>query len=455
MKIIVVGLGQAGQSLVSAISGPGYDVVVIDTDKNLIDEITDKYNVNGFVGSGASKETLLKAGADTADTLIALTHTDEINLLSCMQAKKLGTKKCAARLMLPDLADEAESIKNEYNIDFLVRPKSDIADEIYRNIGLPGFVKMESAFDSDIRMMLLQLIPGSPLIGKTLANIRKDPALDMLVCSVIRNGKLYIPDGTFILEEKDSIGIIAQSAAVPGILKTLGISRNAAKKIVIVGGGITTEYLLKKMKDDKKDILILESNINRCRELMEKYPHLKVSYAEEDVTQVLEEEHIDTVDAIISLTDHDETNLVISMYAWSVDVHSIITRVDKPVHVKLLHKVNTDITVSLTETAVKRMLGFIRNHEIKDADNEVTRFSVLAEGKAEIMEFVVGDNFAMPDVAFASKEFKLKKDILIFGIIREGRLIIPSGTSSIQKGDRVIVIASKKHRVRNLNDIFA
>ena len=224
MKIIIVGLGSAGCSLVKALSASDYDVTVIDKEKKLVDEVTDEFNVNGIVGSGASAETLLKAGADTADALVALTHIDEINLLSCMQAKTIGTRRTAARLLLPDFVHEADSLKKQYNIDYFVKPKSDIAEEIFRNIGLPGFVKMEGFFGNEVQMIDLSVMPDSPLCDKSLIEIKQALNLNMLVSTVIREEELFVPDGTFVIKQGDQIGIVAAKADIPEILCKLGIS---------------------------------------------------------------------------------------------------------------------------------------------------------------------------------------------------------------------------------------
>ena len=244
MKIIIVGLGQTGCERVRELSDAGYDVVVIDKDKGLIEEITDKYNVNGVVGSGAAAETLKKAGADVADALVALTNVDEINLLSCMQGKKMGVRRCAARLILPDLVEEADSLMQEYSIDYLVKPKSDIAEEIYRNIGMPGFVKIEGYFGNSVRMLEVQLLADSPLVGKNLISVRKMSDLKMLICTVLREGKLYVPDGSFVLQAGDEISVMADTDNMGAILEKLGVGRIRSKRIVIVGGGISAEYLI-------------------------------------------------------------------------------------------------------------------------------------------------------------------------------------------------------------------
>ncbi|MBQ3912115.1 MAG: NAD-binding protein, partial [Lachnospiraceae bacterium] len=171
MKIIIVGLGEAGYTLVKALANDKHDITVIDRDSALVDEVTDEFSVNGVVGSGASKETLLKAGVEGADIFIALTHVDEVNLLSCMQAKNCGAAKTAARLQMPDLSADVEALKQEYGIDYIVRPRIDIAEEIYRNMGLPGFVKLEGLFGNTVMLIDVCVMRDSCLKGRTLAYV--------------------------------------------------------------------------------------------------------------------------------------------------------------------------------------------------------------------------------------------------------------------------------------------
>lgn len=455
MKIIIVGLGRTGISLIDSLSNENYDITVIEKEKSLVDAVTDQYNVNGVVGSGASKDTLLKAGADSADALVALTPIDEINLMSCMQAKALGTRRTAARLFLPDFVAERRELQREYKIDYIIKPKYDIAEEIARNIGLPGIVKMQGYFDDYMQMVNITVIGNSPLIGKRLMDIKRELDVDVLVSTVIRDDKLYIPDGSFTIEVGDRVGIVAGREGMFETLRKLGIIRSASKKVLIVGGGITGEYLIDMLLKEKKSITVIEGNINRCRELMEKYPMIKVSYGEGEVTDVLEEEHVDKMDVVVSLTDKDETNLVTSMFAWSQNVQSIITRADVPGHVKLLHRVNMDITVSPSEISVMKLIRFIRNYEVGDAENDIGRFYTIADNRAEVMEFKADSRFRKLGMEFKNPEFKLKKDIIIASIIRSGSLIIPCGYSTILEGDRVIVATGRNNHVKTLNDIFA
>ena len=454
MKIIVVGLGQAGNLLIASLANENYDVVVIDKDRKAVDAATDKYNVNGVVGSGASRDTLLKAGADTADAIVSLTHVDEINLLSCMQAKSLGTRYAAARILMPDFVSEAEELKKQYNIDFFMRPRLDIAEEIYRNMGMPGFAKLEGFWGNEIQLVNMNILDDSVLNGRSLIDIKQSSKMDILIISVIRNGRLYIPHGDFIIQSGDSINVALSKKNMDESLSVLGIKRSKAKKTVIVGGSNTCIYLLELLKKLNSSVTIMEQDSARCRELMEKYPEINVAYAGGATLEVLEEEQVSKADMIISLTDNDETNLVVSMYAWSCNIPSIITRVDRPEHLKLLHKVNIDITVSPAESSALKAFRFLLGHEAEDAGKDMGKFYLVADGMAETVEFTAGDDFKGIGIKFSDKAFKLKKDVLVTALLRDGEVIIPSGMTSIRKGDHVIVTSSRKNHIRSLNEII-
>lgn len=455
MKIIIVGLGQTGHLLIASLSNESFDVTVIDKDRKTVDEVTDKYNVNGVVGSGASRETLLKAGADTADAIVALTHVDEINLLSCMQAKSLGTRFAAARILLPDFISEAEDLKKEYNIDYLIKPRQDIAEEIERNIGMPGFTKLEGFWGNEVQLLSMNVLENSVLKDRTLIDIKKSLGFDFLIINVMRNGKIYIPRGDFMIENGDWITVALSKKDMDESLLKLGIKRSRAKKIVILGGSNTCIYLIDRLKKNRDKITILERDSVRCRELMARYPDINVVYAGGETLEILEEEKVATADVMISLTDNDETNLVTSMYGWSCHIPSIITRVDRPEHLKLLHKVNIDITVSPAELSAMKAFRFLLSHEAEDAGKDIGKFYLLADGLGEIIEFRAKDDFKKLDTGFADKSFKLKKDVLVTAILRDNELIIPSGSTSIKKGDQVIITSTRKNHIRSLNEILS
>ncbi len=455
MKIIIVGAGKAGTLLIESLSEEGYDITLIEKSPEIVKEITDKYNVIGIVGSGASQETLEKAGANTADMLIALTAVDEVNLLSCLQAKNLGTRRTAARLLMQDLADEQNELKKQYSIDHIICPKIDIARLIAQNSGLPGNVKLEGFFGDEIQMLSIYIDKASSLKDRTLKEIKQDIQSNVLVVGTVREGKLIIPNGEFKILEGDDIYLLADKEGMLKAFEEFDIIRNNGKKVLIVGGGITCEYLSDMLIAAKKNIRILESNITSCQKLMERFPSADISYGNGESIDVLEEEHVEKMDVVISLTDKDETNLVVSLFAWAKGVPSIITRVDSPGHAKLLHRVNMDITVSPSEMTTNKIMRFVRNQEVGDAKNEIRRFYSICDGLADIMEFIVTSSAKNLNIEFKEATFKLKKDTLIAAIIRNSQVIIPNGRAKLLAGDNVIVVSAKKNHILTLNDIFA
>ena len=456
MKIIVVGLGRTGQLLIASLASENYDIVVIDKDRKLVDEITDRYSVNGIVGSGASRETLLAAGASTADAIVSLTPIDEINLLSCMQAKNLGTHYAAARITMPDFVKESEALKKEYNIDFIFKPKEDVAEEIYQNIGMPGNTKLVGFWTNGLHLMDLNLLDDSPLCGHSLNDIKKTNNLNMLVVAVMRNGKLIIPDGNFVVNAGDNLTLAISDDEFSEILKSLGIRRKKVRKVMIVGGHTISRYLLERMEKDGYQITILEEDPNRCRELMERFRRCKVlCTGEGELLEILKEENLSDMDMVVSLTDSDETNLVISMYSWSCHIPSVLTYVEVTEHLRMLHKVNIDITVSSVESTCLKAMRFIRYHEGEDAQKEMGKFYLVAEGRAEIKELVAGEDFKLLEVPFKDSKFHLKKGVIITAIFRDGKMIVPSGNTRVQTGDQVIITTSRKLKVRHLNDVIS
>ncbi len=454
MKIIIIGSGRTGCALIKALSEKNYDITVVEKQKSVVDAVTDKYNVSGIVGSGASKETLYKAGADTADVLVALTPVDEVNILSCMQAKSIGTLRTCTRVFQPDFAAERKQLEAEQGIDYVFNPKYDIAEEAASSIGLPGVVKPEGIFGGQMQMVSVTITDDSPIRGKTLFEIKKGQGSELLVCTVLRDGKLVVPDGKFKIEAGDIIGLAACRDNLFDVLKGIGIIREKTKKVMIVGGTVAAEYLVEMLLKDKKKITLIESDMDRCRGLMEKYPDVNVSFGSGEMADILEDEHIGSMDAVVSLTENDEMNMVTSMYAWSRNVPSVITSVDTPEHLKLLHRVNLDITLSSSEIAVYKLIRFIRNCEIGSEKNEIEKYATVADNKAEVLQFSADESFKGIGKRFSDPLFKLKKNIIIASIIHDGELIIPNGSSSVMKGDKVIIVADRKTHVERLNDIF-
>ncbi|MBO5281814.1 MAG: Trk system potassium transporter TrkA [Lachnospiraceae bacterium] len=457
MKIIIVGLGQTGTLLAQRISRENHDVVAIDNNKEIVENVTNLYSVSGICGSGASREILLQAGADSADVIIAVSPVDEINLMACMMAKRCGTRYAVARIHRPELADDQSYFSEALQIDCIVNPKRDAAMEMNRQIGMPGKVKADAYF-SDVATIIRinmdqHVIPGGSM---PLKEVRQFFGTDMLVATVTRGDKLYIPKGDFVIQPGDVVGIIAADTVIPQIIMKLGLMRGPAKRVMLVGGGTVAYYLARKLLEEKKSVTILEHDKKRCAELAELLPEAEISYADGIDAEVLLEEGMKKADVCVSLTGNDDSNLVISLFAWSCGVESVITKVNATAYEKLLNKVNIDITISPSVITADRVMSFVRNVTVYNArGNDIQSLYQLAGGLAEAIEFIAYDSCSRLGVLFKQPELKLKKDILIAMIIREGQVIIPDGSSCIQPGDRVVVISKKGHGLNTLNDIFS
>lgn len=456
MKIIIVGMGMTGTLLADAASREHHDVTVIDSSASTLDTVTDLYSVSGVCGSGASRSILMKAGADTADILIALTPADEINLMCCLVAKGCGARYTAAKIHRPEFADDRQYISEQFHIDYIINPKRDTATEISRQIGLPCKMKADGFFNTDAAVVSLRIEDSSRLRDMSMKDIKRLFDTDMLVGAINRDGKLLIPKGDTVLLPGDTASIIVPQASIGKIAMTLGLMRKPVKRVLIVGGGVTGFYLTRQLLAEKKSVTIIESSRARCLSLSEQLPEADICYSDGTDSEALLKDGLRSADVCVSLTGSDETNLVTSMFAWSCGLSSIITKINQPPYEKLLSQVSIDITVSPSVISVDRLLSFIRNVAVyNEKGNDIKRVFQIAGGLAEATEFIAYDSCEKNGVPFQSSGFKLKSGVIIAAIIRDHSVIIPNGSSSIACGDHVIVIARPNSRLNTLNDIFS
>lgn len=455
MKVIIVGLGQTGTLLADMISRENHDVVVLDANKEKVDAVTSKYNVSGVVGSGASKECLVKAGADTADVVVALTPIDEINLLICMVAKNCGTRYVVAKMNQQELSGEQRYYTKEFQIDCIINAKEITAKEIARHIGLPGAVRADGFFGNSATVLRLNVEQNALLVDKNMREVRQLFDMDVLVGTVVRDGKVIVPNGDITLQQGDSIDLIVPNESILAVLMKLNVVRKEVKRVMIAGGGDVAAYLIQGLLKEKKKITVLDSDAKRCMYLSTTYPEINVACTEEIDADVLLEEGIEQADVCVSLTGQDDTNLVISLFAWSCGIKSVITKVNSPAYENLLNKVSIDITISPSVICATKILGFIRDVVVYNhAGRDIRSVCQIAGGLGEAIEFIAYDNFKKLNIAFMAPEFKLKKDTLIGAILRNGEAIIPSGTTSIVEGDHVVVVTKRNSGYNVLNDIL-
>lgn len=451
MKIIIVGLGQAGSELAKELIEEKHDVSVIDIDKNLVEEFTDNHDAIGIVGNGASKNIQMQAKVNSADLLVALSPSDEVNLLSCIIGKKLGVTYTIARINDADYKEDENYLYESLNVDMAINAEFDTADEITRIITYPSSIKSGAFANGKVDMFELKIREDSELCNLKLTELKNKYNSNVIVASIIRNGKIIIPKGNVILQKDDIICVISTNVNIHNFMKKLKLISKPVKSVFIVGCGNIGRILLKKLEKMQLTIKVIEFNKEKCIELMEEFPNVEFVHGNGIDSDMLIEEGLKNYDCCISLTGADETNLVVTLFAWSCNVKKLITKISSLSYTKMLHNEEIDNTLSPHQIVLSSAHRFIRGVNNKNSAM-IKSLHRFAQNMAESIEFEVGDDFEKQGTPL--KNMEINKDCIVAFIIRDGETIMANGETSIKKGDRVIIIANSECKISKLEDVF-
>lgn len=447
MNIIVVGCGKIGTTIVASLSSEGHDVVAVDENDAVVAEISDIYDVMCVCGNGADYNTLSEAGVEKADMLISVTGSDELNCLSCFIAKRMGAEHTVARIRNPEYSDKNIGfMKQQLDISLVINPEMLAAQELFNILKLPSAVNIEMFSRRNFEMVELRLKPDSPLDGCKLMDIRKKYNANFLVCVVQRADEVYIPDGNFVLKSGDRIGLTAAPTEVQKLLKKLGILQKQARTVMILGGSRTAIYLTKLLLKSGNTVKVIDNNHEKCISLSEDLPGAVIIEGDGAEQELLFEEGIRSMDAFVALTGMDEENILISFFASSQNVPKVISKVNRGELAAMAEKLGLDCIVSPRKIIADVMLSYARALE-NSLGSKVETLYKLMDGKVEALEFNVQPDFKYINIPL--KDMKLKPNILISGILRRRKAIIPTGDDSFCPGDKVIVISAG----RPLNDL--
>lgn len=451
MKITIVGCGKIGQTIVASLLGEGHDVVCIDSDPAVIDELTNIYDVMCVCGNAIDCDVLSEAEADRSDLFISVTGSDEMNMLGCFLAKKMGAKQTIARIRGPEYNDRSLGfMRQELELSDSINPEYLTACEMFNILKFPGAVNIESFSARSFEMIELILKGDSALSGMTLAEIRRKFDAKFLVCAVQREGKAFIPDGQFSLCGGDRIGVTATRDEIRKLFKQLGIFQKSSKNVMILGASTTAFYLAKRLIAGGSSVKIIEQNREKCLEFSSTLPGVTMICGDGANQELLLEEGIADTDAFVALTGMDEQNILLSCYASSF-VPKVIAKVNRAEFVSLAEKLGLECIISPKKITGDIITRYARALENSIGSSVETLYKLL-DGSVEALEFSVGKDFEGANIPL--KDIKLKNGILIAGIIRGRTPIIPAGNDVILPGDRVVVFASGI-RLQNLSDILA
>lgn len=452
MNIIVAGCGKIGQAIVATLCAEGHDVTVLDKNAELISEITNIYDVIGVCGNSTDCDTLEEASIGDAELFICVTGSDEMNMLSCFLAKKLGAKHTVARIRNPEYNDRSLGfMRQQLDLSMSVNPELLVAQELYNILKLPSAFKVEYFARRNLEMIEVKLKNDSPLCGKKLSKLREKQNVEFLIGGVFRDGKVIIPDGSFELQAGDEVSIAAAPTDMQKLLKGLGILKKQARNIMILGGSKTAYYLAKMLSSSGNEVKIIEKNVARCEELSEILPKTVIIGGDGSQQELLLEEGLHSLDAFVALTGMDEENILISIFASNQNVPKVISKVNRDEMVKMAENLGLDCVVSTKSTTSDIILRYTRalNNTIGSSIETLYKFM---GGKVEALEFKVHSDSDLLNVPI--KDLKIKPGILVAGIIRAGKkAIIPKGDDVIMQDDRVIIL-SAEYRITKLSDIL-
>lgn len=449
MKIIVIGAGKVGATLIESFVKEGHDIIAVDREESRVNFVVNNYDANGIVGSGLEREILFDAGANGADFLIACTSRDELNILCCVLAKKLGVKKTIARVRDPQLFAEIDSMRGYLGLDLAFNPELQTALEIAQVLKFPSAKSVDSFADGKALMVEFDINGNNPIIGKSLKEISVEYGYKLLFCMIRRGEKVFIPRGDFVIECGDATYIIATESELAAFCKKLRIFKPRAKSVFIIGGGKIGYYLAKQLLNEGVSVKILESDKARCEELSANLTGATVLCGDGTDQSILDEEGLKDSDGCITLTGMDEENVIISLYAQQKSVDKIITKVDRPSVSQMVKKLGLDTVLSPRTVIANRIIMFVRAAQ-KEIEGGIDALYILHD-QVEALQFTVGDEFDKKDVPLS--KLRIKKDVLVSGIVRDGTYIFPSGDACIRKGDKIIVATTLK-QIGGLSDIF-
>ena len=439
MNIIVVGCGKVGQELAEELNEEGNNITVIDIRANNVNQVAARLDVLGVVGNGATHAVQQQAGIKHADLLIAVTGSDELNLLCCLVAKKVGNCQTIARVRNPEYSNDAPYLKEELGLAMVINPEQAAAAEIARVLRFPSALKIDTFSKGRGELIKFRLPENSPLVNCTVKEISTIFHCDVLVCTIERENDAYIAKGDFVFKERDVISFIATPKNASFFLKKINYKINSVKDAMIVGGGEVTQYLCERLRNSGISIKIIEKNPRRCEELSGILDSDVIIINGDAADQeILLEEGLANTEAFIALTNLDEENILLSLFAKSTSNAKLVTkinRIDFGTVIKHLDLESIIYPKSITSASIVRYVRAMKN---TIGSNVETLYNII-KGKIEAAEFIVKEG--SPVIGIPLSELKFNANVLIATIVRDRKVIIPRGNDMIMAGDAVVIVS--------------
>ncbi len=449
MKIVIAGAGVVGESLCSELSAEGNDVILIEKEEKILNKIVENYDITGLVGNGASYETLLEAGTDTADIFIAATESDELNIISSIIAKKLGTKFTIARVRNPEYSSNMQFVREGLGISLMINPEQETAKSIANKLMFPVALSVENFFGQRAGFISIRVQKDNFLNGMQLKELEFSSKDKVIICTVRRGEDVFIPSGDFTILEGDIVHIAGSKEAVHKFYDKIEKSNLKIDSALLVGGGTISHYLIGKLLENKIKVKVIENNKERAEKLSESYPKAIVIRGDEADQEFLMQEGINNYDSTVILTDSDEENTVITMFVNSITNSKLITKMNRTLMLSILEKNTRTSTVVPKKVISDMIISVVRSKT--NMRGSTMSFLYRLESQVEFITFEINKNSRAIDISL--KDLKIKKGTLIASILRDGKMIFPGGNDAIKINDSVMVVTTASS-IEDFDDIL-
>lgn len=451
MNIIIVGCGKVGRNLAFELNEEDNNVTVIDLNAERVNAVTAKCDIMGIVGNGAVHTVQREAGIDRADLLIAVTGSDELNLLCCLIAKRSGNCKTIARIKNPVYSAESDYLRNELGLAMVINPEAAAAEEIARVLRFPSAIKIDTFAKGKVELIKFRLPETSSIVKMSVKDVVTKLKCNILVCTVERGKDTFIANGDFIFEEKDVISIIATPKNAATFFTKIGYKSTSVKNVIIAGGGEIAKYLCETLQRSGTRIKVIEKQPNVCEELVSRYPGVDVICGDATDQDLLLEEGLSITDSFVALTNIDEENILLSLFAKSVGKCVTVTKVNRIDFDDVIKHLDLDSIIYPKNVTSDIIVRYVRAMKNTIGSNVETLYNFI-KGKVEASEFIVKKDSAITGTPLA--ELKFKKNVLVAAILRNNTVMIPRGYDVIKPGDAVVVV-SEIMAINDITDILA
>lgn len=447
MRIVIVGAGQVGYHLADRLSHQDQDVVVIDTDAEKVEMLADRLDVLALAGNGASVPILEEAGVSKADLFLAVTNRDEVNILGCLAAERLGRARKVARISNPDFLVERSVLStDQLGIDLMINPERECAWETYQLLASHVASELISFADGKVFLVGLKVYEGAPVAGKSIRDLGDElEQYRYTTVAIHRDGRTEIPTGRSRIEAGDQIFLVTPADQMDHLPKLSGRDAYQLKRVIIAGGSTEGEHLAGFLDDEGVGCTILDRDRRRCVELSTRLPNALVLHGDATDAELLEMEGVAGIDGFVSYTNRDETNLLAAVLAKSLGARKVIAMLHRRQYMPLAARLGIDATVSPRLSAADTILRYVHTANVSSV-------AALRGIDAEAVEVIIGPRAKVLGKPF--REVKFPKGGVVGAIVRAGALITPRGDDAVQTGDHVVLFA-QPNTMRDLEKLFA